>query len=80
MFSPALSVEPFRDDAGYALRIATDHVAQSIKIEDERLTPLDNWLHLSPAAPKVVRFLEKDIAPSGAIAALGAPALSYRAE
>ena len=80
MFSPALSVEPFRDDAGYALRIATNHVAQSIKIEDERLTPFDNWLHLSPAAPKVVRFLEKDIPPRGAIAALGSPALSYRAE
>ena len=80
MFAPALSVEVFRDDAGYGLRLATDRVAQSIKIEDERLTPLDNWLHLSPGAPKIVRLLENGIAPRGMVAALGAPALSYRAD
>ncbi len=77
---PCLSAEAFRDAEGYGLRIATDRVAQSIKIEDERLTPLDNWFHLTPGAPKIVRFLETDAAPHGIVAALGAPAVSYRVE
>ncbi|MEI2735354.1 MAG: glycoside hydrolase family 2 protein [Rhodoblastus sp.] len=80
LFSPALSVETFRDENGFGLRVATDRIAQSVKIEDERLTPLDNWFHLAPGAPKIVRFLEQDIAPRGMVAALGSPALFYGAD
>lgn len=80
MFAPKLSVEAFRDDDGFGLRLEADRIAQSVKIEDERLTPLENWFHLAPGAPKILRFFEKDIAPHGTVAALGSPALSYSAD
>ena len=79
MFDPTISVEVFRDNKGYALRLESDRIAQSVKIEDARLTPDDNWFHLAPGVSKIVRFREPGLAPSGAVAALGAPAISYRA-
>ena len=79
MFDPTISVEVFRDDKGYALRLESDRIAQSVKIEDARLTPDDNWFHLAPGASKIVRFHEPGMAPSGTVAALGTPAISYRA-
>ena len=80
MFAPELFAEAFRDEAGFGLRLEADRIAQSVKIEDERLAPLDNWFHLSPGAPKIVRFLEPGIAPRGSVAALGSPAISYCAD
>lgn len=80
LHAPSLSVSVILDVEGYGLRIETDRVAQSIKIEDERLTPGDNWFHLAPGAAKIVRFMEAGVAPCGQVAALGGPALSYRAE
>ena len=80
MFAPILSARAFRDEAGFGLRLVADRIAQSVKIEDECLAPLDNWFHLSPGAPKIVRFLEPGIAPRGSVAALGSPAISYCAD
>ncbi|MCB1539324.1 MAG: glycoside hydrolase family 2 protein [Rhodoblastus sp.] len=79
LFAPIISVDVFRDDKGYALRLETDRIAQSVKIEDANLTSDDNWFHLAPGASKIVRFHEPDVAPCGTVAALGAPAISYRA-
>jgi len=76
-FSPAIRADVIHDVAGFGLRLATDAIAQSVKIEDQRLTPRDNWLHLEPGITKIVRFFERDIAPRGLVAALGSPAVSY---
>ncbi|HMN72744.1 MAG TPA: hypothetical protein PKA55_12850 [Rhodoblastus sp.] len=80
LFSPTVSVDVIRDAEGFGLRLEAERIAQSIKIEDARLTPRDNWLHLAPGAPKVIRFLERDAPPRGHVAALGSPAVSYRAD
>jgi beta-mannosidase len=77
LFQPALSAEAFFDAEGCGLRVRSDRLAQSARIEDRTLTPLDNWMHLAPGEEKVVRFVERDGRPAGRIAALGAPALSY---
>ena len=79
LFQPTISADVIRDDSGYALRLETDRVAQSVKIQDANLTPDDNWFHLAPGAQKIVRFHERDVAPCGVVAALGAPTISYRA-
>ena len=78
MFNPALTANVFRDEAGFGLRIRADRLAQSVKIEDRALIPLDNWLHLAPDEEKIVRFVNGGAAPEGRIAALGGPPLSYR--
>ena len=45
---------------------------QSIRIDDDALTPLDNWMHLAPGEESDRAFLEKAGRPRGRIAALGA--------
>ncbi len=80
LHAPSLAVSIVQDDGGYGLRLESDKVAQSVKIEDERLTPRDNWLHLAPGVPRIVRFIEPGLAPRGKVAALGGPTLSYRAD
>ncbi len=79
-FSPSVKVDVVRDALGFGLRLESDKIAQSVKIEDDRLIPLDNWMHLAPGAPKIIRFLEEGAAPRGRIAALGSPAVSYGAD
>ncbi|MFT4097473.1 MAG: hypothetical protein QM651_10130 [Rhodoblastus sp.] len=79
-FSPSVIVDVICDTLGFGLRLETDKVAQSVRIEDERLTPRDNWLHLAPGAPKIIRFLDEGAAPRGRIAALDSPAVFYGAD
>ncbi len=79
-FAPEIAVDVVRDAEGFGLRMQTNRIAQSLRIEEERATPLDNWLHLAPGAPKIVRFLEPGIAPSGSVAALGGRATPYSAD
>ncbi len=79
MFAPNLVAEIVHDELGSALRITTDRLAQSVKIEDATLDPEDNWFHLAPGASRLVRFGDRNIAPRGRIAALGAPPVSYGA-
>ena len=78
LFAPTLVVEPFEDAQGCGLRLSTERFAQSVKIEDRALTPLDNWLHLAPGEHRDVRFMQAG-RPQGLVAALGAPAVDYRA-
>ena len=77
LFAPDLTAEIVDDERGPALRISADRFAQSIRIDDDALTPLDNWLHLAPGEERIVRFLEKAGRPRGRIAALGATPVSY---
>lgn len=77
--APKLSVDVLHDDEGYGLKLETNAVAQSIRIEDRESIPRDNWLHLAPGASRIVRFIG-DAKPQGIVAALGGEALSYRAE
>lgn len=79
MHHPTITVDVVRGDNGYMLRLESNRIAQSVKIEDESLTPEDNWFHLAPGAPKIIRFHELNTTPRGVVAALGAPAISYRA-
>ncbi len=75
--APGLVAEAFEDARGPALRLATNVFAQSIRIDDETLTPLDNWMHLAPGEKKIVRFLEKSGRPQGRVAPLGGAPVSY---
>lgn len=78
-FAPQLAVEAFEDANGWALRISADRFAQSVKIEDRALTPLDNWLHLAPGEQRIVRFMAGETKPEGIVAALGGAEIHYRA-
>lgn len=80
LYSAGVRAAPFRDERGWGLRLSTDMVAQSVRIEDENATPVDNWLHLAPDEARVVRFLDADGPIAGQVAALGQPPFSYRAE
>ncbi len=79
-FQAQLQATAFRDAQGWGLRISTDAVAQSVKIEDACATPFDNWFHLAPGQPRVVRFPDAGEPIAGKVAALGRPPLSYRGE
>jgi beta-mannosidase len=78
LFEPQISGEAFEDEYGCGLRVSTDRIAQSVKIEDASGTPLDNWLHLAPGRPHLIRFRERNVRPEGAVVALGAAPVSYR--
>lgn len=77
LFAPALAAEAFEDAQGPALRLAANVFAQSIRIDDETLTPLDSWMHLAPGEETIVRFLEKSGRPRGRVAPLGGAPVSY---
>ncbi|WP_349359216.1 glycoside hydrolase family 2 protein [Stappia sp.] len=77
----ALSVQ-LRDlgDAGFALDLETDRVAQSVAIRDDALRPEDNWFHLAPGRVKTVRLLPAgDATPGGHVVALGGTPVFYSA-
>lgn len=78
MFAADLRAEAFCDAEGYGLRLSSDRIAQSVKIEDRAAIPLDNWLHLAPGCEHVVRFLDAEAPIEGRVAALGRPPLFYR--
>lgn len=80
LFAAEVRAAPFRDARGWGLRLSSDRIAQSVRIEDENATPIDNWLHLTPGEARVVRFLDADRPIAGQVAALGRPPLSYRAD
>ncbi|MDE2363909.1 MAG: glycoside hydrolase family 2 protein [Hyphomicrobiales bacterium] len=77
MYGPQIQVEIVQDEIGPGLRLASASLAQSVKIEDDTLTPLDNWLHLAPGERRLVRFIEREGVPRGLVAALGAPSTRY---
>ena len=77
LFSPTLTAHVFCDESGFGLRMRATRFAQSVKIEDRALIPLDNWLHLAPGEERIVRFLDGAAAPEGLVAALDGPPLSY---
>jgi beta-mannosidase len=79
LFAPQLAAEAFEDADGWALRISADRFAQSVKIEDRALTPLDNWAHLAPGEQRIVRFMAGETRPEGLVAALGGAEIHYRA-
>ncbi|MET0358243.1 MAG: glycoside hydrolase family 2 protein, partial [Pararhizobium sp.] len=67
-------------DAGFALDIATDRLAQSVHIDCPGFLPSDNWFHLAPGAARRISLVPRqdrgDIGvtparPSGEVAAIG---------
>jgi beta-mannosidase len=79
LYQPTLTCEIIEED-GLALRLSTDVLAQSVRIEDERATPAENWVHLAPGAPRVIRFFGAPQSLKGRIAALGGAPVFYNSE
>jgi beta-mannosidase len=71
-----LSAECGQDDEGRYLTLGTDRLAQSVHIACDGFIASDNWFHLAPGEPKIVRLAplagtSPDQAPSGQIGQLG---------
>jgi beta-mannosidase len=51
-----LAADLFRDEAGWALRVSAQRLAQSLHVRDAAWRPDDNWFHLPPGEPRVLRL------------------------
>ena len=56
MHEATLAVEAGEDAAGAFVRLSTDRLAQSVSLSIPGYLPEDNWFHLAPGRPKVVRL------------------------
>ncbi|PWV99187.1 beta-mannosidase [Hoeflea marina] len=56
---------------GYALEIATDRFAQNVEIAVTGAEPEDNWFHLAPGRPRLVRLGSVTARPGGEVRLAG---------
>lgn len=56
MHEATLAVDAGEDAAGAFVRLSTDRLAQSVSLSIPGYLPEDNWFHLAPGRPKVVRL------------------------
>ncbi|MDB5555710.1 MAG: beta-mannosidase [Rhizobium sp.] len=74
MHAADLTAELGNDASGPFVAISTDRLAQSVNLGFEGFIPDDNWFHLAPGKPKLVRFArhgDGDERPTGEIRQLG---------
>ena len=76
MHAAAISAVAGEDDQGSFLSLSTDRVAQSVSLNFPGWLADDNWFHLAPGAPRIIRLRPhggNEAALAGEIRHLGAP-------
>ncbi|KQY27149.1 glycoside hydrolase family 2 protein [Rhizobium sp. Root482] len=74
----AITAQVEEDEEGWHLQLTANRLAQSVHIDADGFLPSDDWFHLAPGKPRIIRMERRNEGsgpPSGEITSVGCPSI-----